>query len=33
MAEMVFEEGWEQPAPWAVDPPGTRHTAAGPPKG
>ena len=33
MAELVYEEGWEQPAPWAVDPPGTRHTAAGPPKG
>lgn len=32
LAELVFEEQWEQPAVWAVDPPGTRHTAAGPPK-
>lgn len=31
LGELVFEEGWEQPADWAVDPPGTRHTAAGPP--
>jgi nitroreductase len=30
--ELVFEDGWNQPAPWAVDPPGTRHTAAGPPR-
>lgn len=33
MAELVYEDGWERPAAWAVDPPGTRHTAAGPPKG
>lgn len=32
MQELVFEEGWEQPPAWAVDPPGTRHTSAGPPK-
>lgn len=32
MGELVFEEGWEQPPAWAVDPPGTRHTSAGPPK-
>jgi hypothetical protein len=32
MAELVYEDGWEQPAAWAVDPPGTKHTAAGPPK-
>ncbi|MEZ5234101.1 MAG: nitroreductase family protein [Acidimicrobiales bacterium] len=31
MAEVVFEDGWEQPAPWAIDPPGTRFTSAGPP--
>lgn len=31
MAELVFEDGWDQPAPWAVDPPGTRFTQAGPP--
>lgn len=30
LADLVFEDGWEQPAPWAVDPPGTRHTSAGP---
>lgn len=29
--ELVFEEGWQQPAPWALDPPGTRH-AGGPPR-
>jgi nitroreductase len=32
LAELVFEDGWEQPAPWAVDPPGTRWTQAGPPR-
>lgn len=32
MGELVFEEQWGQPAPWAVDPPGTKHTQAGPPK-
>jgi nitroreductase len=32
MAELVYEDGWDVPAAWAVDPPGTRHTAAGPPK-
>jgi len=31
LGELVYSNGWEQPAPWAVDPPGTRHTAAGPP--
>lgn len=30
--ELVYADGWEQPAPWALDPPGTRFTAAGPPK-
>jgi nitroreductase len=30
MAELVYEERWEQAPAWAVDPPGTRHTAAGP---
>jgi hypothetical protein len=24
--ELVYEDGWEQPAPWAEDPPGTRFT-------
>jgi nitroreductase len=31
MAELVYEEEWGVPAAWAVDPPGTKHTAAGPP--
>ncbi|MDY7106079.1 MAG: nitroreductase family protein [Actinomycetota bacterium] len=30
MPELVFEDGWEEPAPWATDPPGTRFTSAGP---
>lgn len=33
MAELVFEECWGQTPGWAVDPPGTRYTSAGPPKG
>lgn len=33
LGELAFEERWGRPAPWAVDPPGTRHTAAGPPRG
>jgi len=32
LSELVFEDAWGQPAPWAVDPPGTSHTAAGPPR-
>lgn len=32
LAELVFEDRWGEPAPWAVDPPGTRHTGAGPPR-
>jgi nitroreductase len=32
MPELVFEDRWETSAPWAVDPPGTRFTSAGPPK-
>jgi len=31
LAELVYEDGWGRPATFAVDPPGTRHTAAGPP--
>jgi nitroreductase len=31
LAELVFEDGWDQPPVWAVDPPGTRFTQAGPP--
>jgi nitroreductase len=32
LGELVYEDGWEHAAPWAVDPPGTRWTAAGPPR-
>lgn len=32
LAELVYEDAWGTPAPWAVDPPGTRFTAAGPPR-
>jgi len=31
LEELVFSDQWGRPAPFAVDPPGTRHTAAGPP--
>lgn len=31
VGELVFEERWEDAAPWAHDPPGTRFTSAGPP--
>jgi nitroreductase len=30
LREFVFEDEWGTPAAWAVDPPGTRHTSAGP---
>lgn len=30
VGEIVYEDGWGEPAPWAVDPLGTRH--AGPPR-
>ncbi|MEZ5245533.1 MAG: nitroreductase family protein [Acidimicrobiales bacterium] len=32
MSELIYEGTWETPAPWAVDPPGTRFTSAGPPR-
>ena len=32
MSELVFGESWDAPPDWAQDPPGTRHTSAGPPK-
>jgi nitroreductase len=32
LSELVFADTWGEPAPWAIDPPGTRHTAAGPPR-
>jgi len=31
MAELVYEERWEAVPDWAVDPPGTEFTSAGPP--
>jgi nitroreductase len=32
IGELIYEESWGQPASFAVDPPGTRHTSAGPPR-
>ena len=32
MAELVYADGWGQAPSWAVDPPGTRFTSAGPPR-
>ena len=32
LAELVFEDVWGEPAPWAVDPPDTQFTSAGPPR-
>ena len=32
IGDLVFEDGWEQPADWAEDPSGTRFTGGGPPK-
>ena len=31
LTELVFEDQWDGEAPWAVDPPGTLFTSAGPP--
>jgi nitroreductase len=31
LGELVYDGAWGRPAPWAVDPRGTRHTQAGPP--
>ena len=33
MGELVYGDQWEEAPDWAVDPPGTRFTGAGPPKG
>jgi nitroreductase len=30
LEEIVYLDEWHSPAPFAIDPPGTRHTAAGP---
>jgi nitroreductase len=32
MGELVFGDHWGEAPDWAIDPPGTRHTSAGPPK-
>jgi nitroreductase len=32
MRELVFGDAWGEAPAWAVDPPGTRYTSAGPPK-
>ncbi len=32
LEEFVYLDEWHSPAPFAIDPPGTRHTAAGPPR-
>jgi nitroreductase len=32
ISELVYDDAWAAPAPWAVDPPGTTFTSAGPPK-
>jgi hypothetical protein len=31
LPELVFGDQWGRPPEWAVEPPGVRHTAAGPP--
>jgi len=31
MAELVYGDSWAQSPDWAIDPPGTRYTRAGPP--
>jgi nitroreductase len=33
LGELIYGEGWEVTPEWAVDPVGTQHTQAGPPKG
>jgi nitroreductase len=32
LSELIYSETWGSPPTWAVDPAGTTHTAAGPPK-
>ena len=32
MAELIYDGRWGTAAPWAIDPPGTRFTSAGPPR-
>jgi len=31
LSELVFGDTWDKTPSWAVDPPGTRYTKAGPP--
>lgn len=33
LADLVYEDHWDEPAPWAVDPPEAAHTRSGPPRG
>lgn len=33
LRELVYDDVWGGDATWAVDPPGTRYTSAGPPRG
>lgn len=33
MSELVFGDLWEEAPAWAIDPPGTQFTSAGPPRG
>jgi nitroreductase len=32
ISELVYDDRWEAGAPWASEPPDTRHTSAGPPR-
>ena len=32
LSELVYEERWGEPPEWAIDPPGTQFTSAGPPR-
>ena len=32
LVRSIADDRWDEPAAWAVDPPGTRFTSAGPPR-
>jgi nitroreductase len=32
LSELVWGDQWDEAPPWAIDPPGTRYTSAGPPR-
>jgi nitroreductase len=32
VAELVYDDVWDGPAPWVTEPEGTRHSGAGPPR-